>query len=144
MFSAAKTAATSSGGYTLNRSLRFRSSASAYLNRTVNTGVNQYTYTFSCWLKRGALTSGYFGILGSGISAGGVYDENLRFDQTNDTLTFVLGNGYGTVFTTNQVFRDPSAWYHIVLAVDTTQATSSNRVKLYINCLLYTSPSPRD
>ena len=133
MFSAAKTAATSSGGYTLNRSLRFRSSASAYLNRTVNTGVNQYTYTFSCWLKRGALTSGYFGILGSGISAGGVYDENLRFDQTNDTLTFVLGNGYGTVFTTNQVFRDPSAWYHIVLAVDTTQATSSNRVKLYIN-----------
>jgi hypothetical protein len=45
----------------------------------------------------------------------------------------------GAVFTTNTVFRDPSAWYHIVLAVDTTQATSSNRVKLYVNGVQITS-----
>lgn len=56
---------------------------------------------------------------------------HLSFTATSDVFTFQFANA--TVLVTSQVFRDPSAWYHVVLAVDTTQATAANRAKLYIN-----------
>jgi len=130
MFSAAKTAGPS--GYNINNSLRFRSSASAYLNRTPASATNQKTWTLSGWVKRG--------ILGSNevvFSADDGTSNNFFYIEiiSADTLS-IYQNTSGSAalqLTTTQVFRDPSAWYHIVVAVDTTQATSSNRVKLYIN-----------
>jgi hypothetical protein len=121
--------AISSGGYDINNSLRFRSSATAYLNRTPASTGNRQTFTYSFWIKRGTL-----GTLQRFIAA----SDNATGDfiiawTTSDTLE-IYDNGPATVsLVTTQVFRDPSAWYHIVVAYDTTQATSTNRVKVYVN-----------
>jgi len=121
----------SAGGYNLTNSLRFRSSASAYLNRTPASAGNRRTYTWSGWVKRGTLT-----VPGQTLfdAYSGVNDRtHLQFD--NFQLRF-FNNVSGSAITelrSTQVFRDPSAWYHFVLAVDTTQATASNRAKLYVN-----------
>jgi len=125
--------AISSGGYDINNSLRFRSSASAYLNRTPASAGNRQIFTISVWVKRGTLGSDYKILSAySADSDSGLFD--LRFSSAN---VLYIGN-WNTGLTTTAVFRDPSAWYHIVLAVDTTQATGSNRIKAYVNGVQYT------
>ena len=121
--------AISTGGYDINNSLRFRSSASAYLNRTPASASNRSTYTWSAWVKRGSLGN-YFTLFGAGTTSP-TYDV-IRFNSSDQLEFFTAGAASVDVVTT-QVFRDPSAWYHIVVAVDTTQATAANRVKFYIN-----------
>jgi len=122
------------GGYNLTKSLRFRSSASAYLNRTPASAGNQKTWTWSGWVKRGSLggDNSIFTAYGNGTQTGGIYFSN---DTVTDALEvrFSFSGGWTGTLVTSQVFRDPSAWYHIVFAADTTQATSSNRLKLYVN-----------
>jgi hypothetical protein len=121
-------------GYFLTNSLRFRSSASAYLNRTPASAGNRRTWTWSAWVKRGDLTN--FNMLFSAFSSGTGDAIGFRSFGTAlypNSLYFYLNDLTDAGVYTNAVFRDPSAWYHIVLAVDTTQATSSNRIKLYIN-----------
>jgi hypothetical protein len=118
----------SAGGYNLTNSLRFRSSASAYLNRTPASAGNRKTWTWSGWVKRGTL--------GTNQSIFTCYFANndtsyLTISFTSDNLNIGLWNT--SILYTSAVYRDPSAWYHIVLAVDTTQATASNRAKLYVN-----------
>ena len=128
------------GGYTLNRSLRFRSSASAYLNRTLaSNSTSSTTCTWSFWLKRGALDSSTtrHTIVYDGSSAGSGNMIDVEFYQ--DSIRAFFDGSIATYVVTTQVFRDPSAWYHIVLAYDSTQATASNRVKLYVNGLQITS-----
>ena len=115
----------------LTNSLRFRASASAYLNRTPTVAGNTQKWTLSQWTKRGTL----------GVNQ---VVETSRLDGSNftrveflsgDTLQIwsVVSSVAVIQLVSTQVFRDPSAWYHIVVAVDTTQATAANRVKLYIN-----------
>ncbi len=123
--------------FSANNSLRFRASASAYLDRTFPSAGNRKTYTLSLWVKRGNLggsANQFFFSSGVSTTAGGFYflptdniEINPRVNNTN--------------ITTTQVFRDPSAWYHIVVALDTTQATDSNRLKLYINGVQVTALS---
>jgi hypothetical protein len=110
-------------GYKLTRSLRFRSSASAYLNRTPSVAGNQQRFTWSGWVKLGALVDETF------VSLGTTLGVNLRFSS------YALQSNILTVgsTTSTSVYRDPSAWYHIVLAVDTTQASNNNRLRLYVN-----------
>jgi hypothetical protein len=125
--------AISSGSYDINNSLRFRASASAYLNRTPGSAGNRQIFTISVWLKRGTLGSDYKILSAySADSDSGLFD--LRFSSAN---VLYIGN-WNTGLTTTAVFRDPSAWYHIVVAVDTTQATGSNRIKAYVNGVQYT------
>jgi hypothetical protein len=118
-----------STGYNLTRSLRFRSSATAWLNRTLSAG-NQKTWTWSGWVKRGTLSTAQAifdtGVLSSSDSTFGRFgfDPSDAFNFTAYSISWR---------TTTQVFRDPSSWYHIVLAFDTTQATAANRVKVYVN-----------
>ena len=119
----------SGGGYTIARSVRFRSSASAYLNRTPTVASNRQTWTWSGWVKRGKLgaTQGVFARNDASVAT------YIQF-TSSDTLTATSVSGAVEFqIITTQVFRDPSAWYHIVIVLDTTQATSSNRVKLYVN-----------
>jgi hypothetical protein len=118
-----------SGGYQISRSVRLRSSASAYFNRTAGTATNQSIATWSFWFKRGTL--GTTQRLFEGWTANSD-SGNAQFEITTSDV-FAIG-GYTTNWLiTTQVFRDPSAWYHIVVAFDTTQATASNRIKLYVN-----------
>jgi hypothetical protein len=113
----------------ISRSLRFRSSASAYLNRTQGTSTNQNIGTWSFWCKRGALGAtqrlfeGYTASSDTGV---------MEFEFQSDN-TFYVGGWSTNWRITTQVFRDPSAWYHIVVAVDTTQATANNRIRVYVN-----------
>jgi hypothetical protein len=109
----------------VGNSLRTRSSASAYLNRTFSTPTNNNKWTYSAWVKRGTLNSNQ-----QLLSAGASVSDQIYFQGGgNDKLIVYLG---GTQ-TTTQVFRDPAAWYHFVIAVDTTQATNTDRLKIYVN-----------
>jgi hypothetical protein len=118
------------GGYQVDNSLRFNTASSDYLNRSAVTG-DRRTFTISAWVKRSELGSEQQ-IYSSRSSASNVL--GLYFQGSNDTLLVTDYQSGGTMsFTTSAVYRDVSAWYHIVLAVDTTQATNTNRVKLYVN-----------
>jgi hypothetical protein len=126
---------TSSGYLTpikyVNNSLRFRSSASAYLNRTPATASNRKTWTWSGWFKRGALGTGQVLFKGGTTGVNGWSSLVMLQFTTADVLRVNSNNDLFLV--TSQVFRDPSAWYHIVLLCDTTQATATNRLRLFVN-----------
>ena len=130
MFSASKTAAPS--GYNIQRSVRLRSSASAYFNRTPASNGNRTTWTFSCWVKRAKLgvAQDLLSYYASGIN------ETIQITAADQILRYCVDTS-GTInrvlITTNSVLRDPSSWYHIVVAEDTTQATDTNRIKIYVN-----------
>jgi hypothetical protein len=121
-------------GYQISRSVRLRSSASAYFNRTPASASNRKTWTWNGWVKRGVL--GAYGIVfQSGYSTTPWFVLQL-LNTDNLDVSFTAGVSAGS--TTSAVFRDPAAWYMITLAVDTTQSTASNRVKLYVNGVLQT------
>ena len=120
------------GGYAIERSLRFNSADSAYLSRTPGSAGNRKTWTWAGWVKRSGFGT-YQRILSTGDTSltKGFYfdlvssDGITLFDYTSSVPVWVLA--------TTQVFRDPGAWYHLQITYDTTQAVSSNRVKLYVN-----------
>ena len=124
--------------YEISRSLRFNSADSAYLSRTSGTSTNQTKATFSFWMKASPslLTGAQYAIWCNTSNAGMIAwnissyggDIFVRTDSAND-VRFSLK------------FRDPGAWQHIVVSVDTSDATGSNRVKLYVNSIQQTSTS---
>jgi len=141
MFSSATKSAAQGGGYNVTKSLRFRASASAYLSKSYSGGAGSTTtFTISCWVKRGQLnaTNGtqYLFAAGSGANTSIGYGLGTVLDTLSGNLRGTGGTNY--FYETNAVFRDPSAWYHVVFAIDTTQATSTNRMKLYVNGVLQT------
>ena len=122
------------GGYNLENSLRFRSSAGAYLNRTPTVAGNRQTWTWSAWVKRGSI-----GSLNQALFMARTDSANqlfFLFDAGEpDTLEILQlsSNVANARLVTTPVFRDPSAWYHIILVYDTTNATANDRVKIYVN-----------
>ena len=125
-----------SGGYSVSKSLRFRSSASAYLNRTFGTPTSATTWTLSWWAKLGAVqTNGgsFFGSYTSSASNFAVrYNTPGAYGGTGCNIE-IYNNGSVMDLMTAGIFRDPSAWYHFCITFDSTQATASNRLKFYIN-----------
>jgi hypothetical protein len=124
---------TGATGYLLQQSLRLRSSASAYLTRTPTSTTTQRTWTWSAWVKRGSLDlNQVFTWYNTNFN----YIGAIRF-ESNGTLNIYEFNITSSAFIwqvqTTQVFRDPASWYHIVVAYDSTQATATNRLKLYVN-----------
>lgn len=116
--------------YQISRSLRFDASNTGdppYVSRTFTSTGNRRTFTFSCWVKKSGVDSTkQYALLGrTGNSFVLQFDANSL--KVIDTGSITAG------LVTAAVFRDPSAWYHVVMSVDTTQATASNRVRLYIN-----------
>jgi len=118
-------AGTSDSGFNIDNSLRFNNPSDDTLSRTQTAGDRQ-TYTFSVWIKRAKLGV-YLNVMGTNSEG-----ECLRLESDNALTYFFNGSSSGFIKTT-QLFRDVSSWYHIVAAVDTTQATASNRVKIYVN-----------
>jgi hypothetical protein len=126
------TAAAGGGGaYNIERSLRFNRPDSATLSKTPGSAGNQKTWTWSAWIKRTGLSlnQSFFAAYSSGSVNG-----YIRF-TASDFIDIYSRDGAGTqmAFTTAAMFRDISGWMHLVFSVDTTQATASNRAKLYIN-----------
>lgn len=117
-------------GYQISRSVRLRSSASAYFNRTPASAGNRRTFTWSGWVKLGTLGTEVH-LLNAGT--GNAADFRIYIAGSKLSALSYNGTSYTTYVESAAVLRDPSSWYHIVAAIDTTQATSTNRVKLYIN-----------
>ena len=119
----------------ISRSLRFNSADTPSLSRTPGSAGNRQKFTISVWYKACGISTSQSNaniinaggdgssLVISGTAAfGATYDNRLLFREAGTTL-----------FYWPMVFRDPSAWYHIVFAMDTTQATAANRAKLYVN-----------
>jgi hypothetical protein len=125
-----------SKGYEISNSLRINAGDSAYLSRTQTAG-NQRTFTASVWVKRSRLNDRQ-AIFSA--SADGSNECFIWFD-TDDELFVKENTSNSTDFEirTNRKFRDPSAWYHIVVAYDTTNSTSGDRVRIYVNGVEETS-----
>jgi len=122
--------------FPIEQSLRFNQGDSAYLSRTPATAGNRKTWTFSAWIKLGSLTQGERGIIfQSNFGGPTIYqDSGLRFAHAWDPA----GTDY--IRETVAVFRDPSAWYHVVWWCDTTQA--GTRWKIYVNGTEQTLQTP--
>ena len=116
-------------GYQISRSVRLRSSASAYFNRTPASAGNRKTWTWSGWVKLGSLSTtlnilyAYSADSDSGLCQLSYQSNQLRIQGFSASFLMI----------STPVYRDPSAWYHIVYKVDTTQATAADRVRIYIN-----------
>lgn len=113
----------------IQRSLRFNRSDSAYLSRTPSTAGSRTTWTWSGWIKRSQL-----GIRNMFFAAGATGQQAYIAFESDDTLQFiewqssVLGSRV-----TSAVYRDVSAWYHVVAVFDTSSGTPGNRMMLYVN-----------
>jgi hypothetical protein len=119
------------GAYQVSRSLRFNSADSAYLSKlTWGTSTNAKKGTFSLWVKRSGLGSTRYLVYAYDGSAGNSFGIYFVSD---DTIRFQFGGSSVQDIVTSAVFRDPSAWYHLVLVWDTTDGTPANRTKIYVN-----------
>ena len=122
------------GGIQIQRSLRFDAANSSYLSRTPSSASNRKVCTVSVWVKRVGFSD--TSCIASAWSS--------NSDANNISLNLVVSEfrvvGYYYNFRiTNRKFRDPSAWFHIVIAFDTTQSSADNRIKIYINGVQETS-----
>ena len=117
--------------------------ANTSLRREVSVTGNRKIFTFSAWVKKTKIADNqniFSQYVGSG-SANIATHFRIRF-QTTDALAVATG---GTdMLLTNAVYRDTNAWYHVVCAVDTTQSTADDRIKLYVNGEQITSFASRN
>ena len=104
--------------------------ASTYLTRTPSSAGNRKTFTWSAWVKRCEVDATHY-MVTQGTDSNNNW--TIVFDGANKLQTWNYVSAFQYNLKTEQVFRDVNAWYHIVVAVDTTQATASDRVKLYVN-----------
>ena len=121
------------GGYEIDNSVKLEADNDERFTRTPSSAGNRKTWTFSAWVKRTELGANQ--IL---ISAADTYlyfgsDDKIHCNFRPASENFFLS--------TNRLFRDTSAWYHIVVQCDTTDSTAADRAKLYINGVRETSYS---
>jgi hypothetical protein len=133
-------ASTPSTGYKLTRSLRFRASATAYLSRTPASASSRTTWTWSAWVKLGAISTAR-SLFSAGADGSNYTSIDLRADQRVQVFSNTAGIIVGSIVWSPYVWRDPSAWYHFVIVCDTTNATQANRFRFYINNVQYTGIS---
>jgi hypothetical protein len=126
--------ASAAGGFNVDNSLRFNSADSAHLDLTDPPGNNYYgQFTFSFWVKRCKLGSEQFIVqssAGNTTSFGGISFNSSDqlvvqlYDSTDNLALSMI---------TTRVFRDISAWYHIMVAFDLSDGTTADRIKIYVN-----------
>ena len=120
-----------SSDFFIERSLRFDAGDSSYLDRTPSSAGNRRTWTWSGWHKRGEDSGTNFLLVAGSSDAHAIYMNGIGGSATLVVSRYISGFDY--YLETNAKFRDPAAWYHIVVAYDTTQGTASNRIKVYVN-----------
>ena len=121
-------------GYEIDNSLRFDYASNAKLAQTFSSAGNRRTWTWSGWIKRTKF--GQIQAIFSCINSTPTYYTQLRF-EADDTLTFheypAVSSSANGVLKTTQVFRDVSAWYHVVINYDSGNAVANDRARMYIN-----------
>ena len=119
-------------GYNVANSCRFNSADSSYLDRTPGSVTSTRKNTFSFWVKRGSL--GAYQYIISTRNGTSTNRDGIAFNDSDQIdIRYNAGSSSPIRLTTTRVFRDPTAFMHIVVAVDTEQGTASNRIKVYIN-----------
>jgi hypothetical protein len=120
--------------YSIDQSLRFNSSDDPYLARTPSSAGNRKTFTLSFWVKKSFDTTEHCAI-GNVYSAGNDNDYfSFEFIKSGSNEDRLRVSGWSNSFRiTTRMFRDPSAWFHIVIACDSTQSTANDRLKVYVN-----------
>jgi hypothetical protein len=111
--------------------------ASTSLTRTVSSTGSLTTGTLSMWFKRTTIDAEQYLFENYETSGNRIMIRLLSSNQIN--LEVKQGNATKCQMNTSGMFRDPNAWYHVVFAMDSSQATASNRLKVYINGVLQTS-----
>ena len=124
--------------FTIDQSLRFNDDDSAYLSWTpTNSQTNNKIGTWSFWTKKTEVTDDNEVVLFDSRNAAGTLDHiNIGFHYDDDENSLAFSSYEGSLVSlmvTSMQFRDPSAWYHIVIAYDSTQSTASDRIEIYIN-----------
>ena len=122
--------ASGAGTYEIERSLRFNSDDSTRLTRTPSSSADDQIQTYSFWCKRCVVDEAHYV-----ITAWNGYNTD-RIGFTNDGQFFVEfkdGSTTEAEWHSDKKFRDPSSWYHCVVAIDTTQSTENHRFRVYIN-----------
>ena len=123
---AANRGSVSTGPYEIDNSLKFERANSEQIYTSNAASGNRKTWTFSAWIKRTELSQDYHCIFSCGYS-------NIQI-MANDRPRLILYNGSSEVYADPEMLlRDTAAWYHIVVQVDSTQSTASDRVKWWIN-----------
>ena len=127
-----------SGDYEIDNSVRFNHPDAPHMKRTPSSAGNRRTFTMSMWYKPSIVVSSdsnpqLFSVGDTGERPSAALTHLTQ--GLNGALAFEEydGSGYNYQIKTNAILRDPSAWYHIMAAVDTTQSTNTNRIKIYIN-----------
>ena len=107
--------------------------ASTKLTRTPSSVGNSKTWTYSMWIKLGNITTEY--VLFHNYGSSGSDEVYAKIGGSSGVIDFALryGGTYEGRLITNRKFRDPSAWYHLVFACDTTSGTATNRQRIYVN-----------
>ena len=129
-----------STGYDIDNSVKLEPANSENFSRTPSSNGNQQIFTFSSWVKFNRINSGvsqWSTIFGAGNFA--TNSPSFRISHnTNNSLqvSFYTNSQYTGYYRTNAFHRDTTAWYHFVCAIDTTQGTNTNRVKMYVNGVL--------
>jgi hypothetical protein len=122
----------SAGGYEVDNSLRFNSGSTEYLQRTPGSAGSLTTWTYSFWTKRSVLATAEQ-YLSAGPRGGGGNVEDQLYSISTDQINWYDGTAASNVLRTTQLFRDVSAWYHIMYVWDTTNATAGDRARIYVN-----------
>ena len=112
------------------QSLKFNDDESQYLSWTPASAGNRKTWTWSGWVKRGNLGSTQ-NFIAAATGTSDPTHTTFRFDGSTSKILFAGWSG--VYFSSDATFRDVSAWYHIVAVLDTTNATASDRIKVYVN-----------
>ena len=129
LFDTIRAGASGASDYQISRSLRFSGADETRLNFTPSSDGNRKKWTWAAWIKRGSIDRRYF--WSAYTSGPNVTSLQFRDDGTLNFEDWL--SGYRFQLRTSGSFRDPTAWFHLVVYVDTAQSTSSNRVKMYIN-----------
>ena len=114
---------------TINGSLRFNRSDEGYLSFTPASDGNRKTWTYSTWIKRSRISDSST-LLDASVS-GGVYD--ILYFPSGDQFRYYNNGSQPGDRMSSAVFRDTAAWYNVVVAVDTTNSTAADRIKVYVN-----------
>jgi len=129
----------SAGGYEVDNSLRFDDGSSDSLTRTQGTPTNADICTFSVWFKLGAdVTSNDISIFQEYVDVFNFFGISKKDNGRLQVFQFD-GGSFNINVQPSRLFRDHSAWYHVVVAYDSSQSTASDRVKIYVNGIQETS-----
>jgi len=131
----------SATGYTIDQSIRFNDDDSAYMSKSISSTSSRTTWTFSTWFKLGnsGINLSFNGLFSAVLNASNFV--NIALSNSSYGIDFLLYNSGSTLGRLNatRLLRDPSAFYHLVAVLDTTNEVSSERMRLYINGVRETS-----